>query len=162
MNKCRLLRSLLASERPLVMPDAYDGLSARLIELAGFKAVQCSGYSMALSARAAKEDDLGFARNLEITRGIVQVVGVPVMADGEDGFGPPARIPETIAAFIDAGVAGINLEDQVLPSGKTKAVIDPMIMVEKIRAARRTAKEKGAPDLVINGRTDVPAARNSR
>lgn len=158
MNKRQVLRRLLASERPLLMPDAYDCLSARLIELAGFKAVQCSGYSMAIAARAASEDEFGFTRNLEVTRDIVRAVSLPVMADGEDGFGSPASIPATVVAFIDAGVAGINIEDQVLPSGKTKAVIEPQVMVEKIRVARRTARENGAEDLVINARTDALAA----
>ena len=157
MNKRHALQSLLASERPLIVPDAYDGLSARLIELAGFKAVQCSGYSMAISARIAREDDLSLAKNLDRTRDIVQAVAIPVMADGEDGYGPPSSIPATVAAFIDTGIAGINIEDQVLRAGKANGVVEPQIMVDKIKAARRAAKEKGVDDLVINARTDALA-----
>ena len=119
MNNRQVLRELLKNERPLVMPDAYDGLSARLIQLAGFKAVQCSGFSMGLASQAAPEQDVDLQRNLAITRDIVRAVTIPVMADGEDGFGPPAVVYETVGAFIDASVerdlAGL---DHALPSGQ--------------------------------------------
>ena len=157
MNDRQVLRELLKSERPLVMPDAYDGLSARLIQMAGFKAVQCSGFSIGLASRAAPEQAVDFDKNLDTTRDIVRAVSIPVMADGEDGFGPPEVVYKTVGAFLDVGVAGINLEDQVLPPPKTKGVIDPALMVEKIRAAREAAKDKQAGDLVINARTDALA-----
>jgi 2-methylisocitrate lyase-like PEP mutase family enzyme len=162
MKHCQLLRALLTSERPLVMPDAYDALTARLIEDAGFKAVQCSGYSMALVAGCKSEDDLSFARNLQITRDIVRAVTIPVMADGEDGYGPPDKVAATVKVFIDAGVAGINLEDQNLRLDGPKSVIDKSLMVEKLIAARRAAEESNVPDLVINGRTDALAVANDR
>ena len=162
MNRREALRALLASSRPLVMPDAYDGLSARLIQEAGFKAVQCSGYSMALASRADREEGLSLERNLAITRDIVQAVSVPVMADGEDGFGSPSDVRTTVAAFIQAGVAGINIEDQVLPPGSARAVVAPPLMIEKLHAARDAAARADTADLVINGRTDVLAARATR
>lgn len=155
MNKRRTLRQLLESERPLIMPDAYDGLSARLIQTAGFKAVQCSGYSMALADRCIQEAKLGFENNLERTKSIVQSVTVPVMADGEDGFGPPSRVHRAVQAFIEVGIAGINIEDQVLPPPNPKQVVALSLMREKIRAAREAAESKRVPDLVINGRTDA-------
>jgi 2-methylisocitrate lyase-like PEP mutase family enzyme len=162
MMLCQKLRELLETERPLVMPDAYDALSARLIEIAGFRAIQCSGFSMALAARVAPEPKLDFAENLEITRKIVEAVNVPVMADGEDGFGGPERVFEVVAAYVDAGVAGINLEDQVLGAPGPKAVVDPGLMVEKIRAARKGAMAKGAGNLVLNARTDALAVLPDR
>ena len=162
MNLRATLRDLLRTQRPLIMPDAYDGLSARLIEMIGFKAVQCSGFSMALASRAIPEARLGLEDNLKITRDIVQAVKLPVMADGEDGFGPPARVFETVGAYIDAGIAGINIEDQVLPPTEPKRVVDVSVMKEKIRAAREAAAAKNAADLVVNGRTDVLAARTDR
>lgn len=161
MNPQETLRCLLRAERPLVMPDAYDGLSARLIEAVGFKAVQCSGFSMALASRAIPETRLGFEKNLEITRDIIQSVSIPVMADGEDGFGLPERVFEVVSAFVDAGVAGINIEDQVLtPEGK--GVVDRSVMIEKIRAAREAGAGRGAADLVVNARTDVLTVRPDR
>ncbi|MCX5757608.1 MAG: isocitrate lyase/PEP mutase family protein [Candidatus Hydrogenedentes bacterium] len=162
MVACQKLRGLLESERPLVMPDAYDALSARLIEMAGFRAVQCSGFSMALALRAVPEPRLGFEDNLELTRKIVEAVQVPVMADGEDGFGGPERVFDVAAAYVEAGVSGINIEDQVLGSSKTKAVVDCELMAEKIRAAREGAVSKGAGDLVLNARTDALAVMEDR
>lgn len=162
MNKSTLLRELIASPETLIMPDAYDPLSARLIESAGFKAVQCSGYSFALAAGCSSEAALGCDRNVAMTKAIVDAVDLPVMADGEDGFGDPSVVAQTVRAFIRAGVAGINLEDQVLGEPAPKRVLDRGLMVEKIRAARRAAEQESTPDLVINGRTDALAVASNR
>ncbi len=155
MMLCQKLRELLETERPLVMPDAYDAVSARLIEMAGFRAIQCSGFSMALASRAVAEPKLTFGENLEITRRIVEAVRVPVMADGEDGFGGPERVFEAVAAFADAGAAGINIEDQLLGTPGLKAVVDSSLMVEKIRAAWEGAESRSAGSFVLNARTDA-------
>lgn len=160
--QCQLLRALLKSERPLLMPDAYDAMSARMIENAGFKAVQCSGFSMALSVGCKTEDDLSFERNLQITQDIIRAVSVPVMADGEDGFGPPEKMAATVKAFVNIGASGINLEDQILRASGQKGVIDTDLMVEKIIAARKAAEECEMSDLVINGRTDALAVATDR
>ena len=162
MNKSTILRRLLTSPDTLVMPDAYDPLSARLIESIGFKAVQCSGYSFALATGCPSEAALGIEKNLAITKAIVEAVDVPVMADGEDGFGDPSVVAETIRAFIRVGVAGINIEDQVLGEPAPKQVVDRSLMIEKIKAARQAAQEEGLPELVINGRTDALAVTSDR
>jgi len=162
MSKSALLRELLASPGTLVMPDAYDPLSARIIQSLGFKAVQCSGYSFALAACCPSEAAFGFERNLALTKSIVEAVQVPVMADGEDAFGDPLVVAETVRAFARAGVAGINIEDQVLGQPAPKRIIDRGLMVEKIRAARGAAWQEGHPDLVINGRTDALSAATDR
>jgi 2-methylisocitrate lyase-like PEP mutase family enzyme len=162
MNKIALLRELLTSPDTLLMPDAYDPLSARIIEDLGFKAVQCSGYSFALAACCRCEAALGFERNLALTKSIVEAVGVPVMADGEDGFGGPPVVAEAVRAFLRAGVAGINLEDQVLGCPAPNRVVERSLMLEKIKAAREAARQEGHPDLVINGRTDALSAASDR
>jgi 2-methylisocitrate lyase-like PEP mutase family enzyme len=162
MNKSAILRGLLKQPEALVMPDAYDPLSARLIERLGFKAVQCSGYSFALAACCPSEAEFGFQRNLALTKAIVEAVGVPVMADGEDGFGDPPAVGNTVRAFIQAGVAGINIEDQVLGEPGPRRVVDRKLMIEKITAARRAAQAEGLPDLVINGRTDALSVAANR
>jgi 2-methylisocitrate lyase-like PEP mutase family enzyme len=69
---------------------------------------------------------------------------------------------DTVGAFLDVGVSGINLEDQILPPSKDKGVIDPALMVEKIQAAREAAKNKQAEDMVINARTDALAVSTDR
>jgi 2-methylisocitrate lyase-like PEP mutase family enzyme len=158
MHRAMTLRELLSSGETLVMPDAYDPLSARIIEKLGFKAIQCSGFSMALAACVASEAAFGLERNLAATAAIVKAVDVPVMADGEDGFGDVSAIPGTIRAYVEAGVAGINIEDQVLGLPGPKQVIALSEAVEKLQAARRTATEAGVPELIINGRTDALAA----
>jgi 2-methylisocitrate lyase-like PEP mutase family enzyme len=117
MHPATLLRELLSAGDTLVMPDAYDPLSARIIERMGFRAVQCSGFSMAASF-VSHEPAFGFERNLATTAAITQAVEVPVMADGEDGFGDASVVPATVRAYIEAGVAGINIEDQVGVPGR--------------------------------------------
>src|SRR5512137_827863 len=155
MNASKRLKGLLTAKETLVMPDAYDPISARIIEQAGFKAVQCSGYSFSVAACRKQEIDVGLAENLALTAAIVQAVSVPVMADGEDGFGGVEQIPNTIEGYVKAGTAGVNLEDQVLDRQPGVRVVDAAVMQEKIRTAKKAAKAAGNPDLVINGRTDA-------
>lgn len=143
MHPATGLRELLASGETVVMPDAYDPLSARTIEKLGFPAVQCSGFSIALS-ECEPEPTFGFERNLAATAAIVAAVAVPVMADGEDGF---ADVAATVKAYLEAGVAGINIEDQVLGAPGPKRLI-PL----------EAAVQAGVPDLIINGRTDALTA----
>jgi 2-methylisocitrate lyase-like PEP mutase family enzyme len=95
-EKSRRLRELIQAQDTLVMPDAFDPVSARIIEHLGFKAVRCSGFSMAVAAVLPAEADLGMPANLNLSRAMARAVQVPVMADGEDGFGGP----EDIAALL--------------------------------------------------------------
>lgn len=115
------------------MPDAYDPISALMIQKAGFKAVQCSGYSFSVAASYSWESDISLEENLEITRRIVEAVDVPVMEDAEDGYGGPEAVIETVSRFIEIGVAGMNLEDQVLGTGGLLQIISEDLMGEKIR-----------------------------
>ena len=135
---------------------------ARIIESLGFKTIQCSGHSFALAACCPSEAEFGLERNLTLTKSIVEAVRVPVMADGEDGFGDPPVVAETLRCFIRTGVAGINLEDQVLGQNGAQRVVDRSLMIEKIRAAREAARQEGQPELVINGRTDALAVASDR
>ena len=114
MTQSQRLRELLRSGETLLMPDAYDPISARIIQSCGFDAVKCSGCSIAVANCLGHEAELDRTLNQQVTRSIVAAVDVPVMADGEDGYGGPREIGDTIEAFIDAGVAGINLEDQII------------------------------------------------
>ena len=104
--KSKVLKELLNSGETLIVPDAYDPISAKLIENAGFKAVQCSGYSFSISACYRREIDVTLDENIELTRRIVESVNVPVMADAEDGFGGPDVVIDTFARYIETGVAG--------------------------------------------------------
>ncbi len=153
--KSRRLRELILAPETLVMPDAFDPLSARIIEKLGFPAVQCSGFSMALAAMRPAEADFGLEANLALTRAIAAAVQVPVMADAEDGFGDADAVGGTVRAYVAAGLAGMNLEDQVLGQPGPKRVVGREEMSVKIRVARAAAREAGNADLVINGRTDA-------
>lgn len=151
VGKSAVLRELLTAGETLVMPDAYDPVSARIIQQLGFKAVQCSGFSMGLAACCFSEAQFGRDCNLAVTRAICEAVEVPVMADAEDGFGDASAISETVRLYVEAGVAGMNIEDQVLdgaPGPKRLVPLDEA--VAKIAAARQAALE-----LVINARTDA-------
>jgi 2-methylisocitrate lyase-like PEP mutase family enzyme len=161
MNKAKILKDMICSGKTLVMPDAYDPLSAMLIEQMGFSAVQCSGFSIAIAVGGLAEPELSFEKNLAVTAEIVKAVGIPVMADGEDGFDDIVR---TIRAYLKAGVAGINIEDQVIGGASSSAckVIDREAAAAKIRKARETAVNEGTPDLLINARTDALLSAESR
>ena len=155
MNKSKLLKDFILDKKTLIMPNAFDPISARMIENVGFKAVQCSGYSFSIRAAYSKESEVTLEDNLEWTRQIVNAVDVPVMADAEDGYGDVGTIPETVRRFMGTGVAGLNLEDQILGKSGPKELVEQEVMVEKITKARETAEHEGNPDLVINGRTDA-------
>ncbi len=162
VNASQRLKELLTAKETLVMPDAYDPISARIIERAGFKAVQCSGYSFSVAACRKQEIDIGLEENVALTARIAAAVSVPVMADGEDGFGGVEQIAKTIEQYVKAGAAGVNLEDQVLDGKPGSRVVEAAVMQEKIRVAKAAAKAAGNPDLVINGRTDVVKTFASR
>ena len=153
--KSKELRKLISTGKTLIMPDAYDPLSARLIENSGFKAVQCSGYSFSIVAAMKKEIDISRQDNIDITGKIVDAVDLPVMADAEDGFGSPKVVFETVKMFIDVGAAGLNIEDQKLDNDKEIRIINEELMIEKIYAAREAAEAAEIPDFIINGRTDA-------
>jgi len=160
--KSKILKEFLNSGETLIVPDAYDPISAKLIENAGFKAVQCSGYSFSISAGYRREIDVTLDENIELTRRIAESVDIPVMADAEDGYGGPEVVINTVERYIEAGAAGLNIEDQI-PDGKSKlSIVDADLMVQKITVARETAKIKGYPDFIINGRTDALKSTDSR
>ena len=157
MRKTTRLKALIEVPELLVMPGAYDALSAMLIEKAGFQAVQASGFGLAASHLGLPDIGiLGFREMLDRTRVLVEAVSIPVMADGDTGFGDAATTWHVVRAFEAAGAAGINLEDQVSPkrcghfSGKAVIAMDEMI--GKLRAAVDARQDK---DFVINARTDA-------
>jgi 2-methylisocitrate lyase-like PEP mutase family enzyme len=158
-SAARRLRELIRSPRLLVMPGAYDPLTARLVEEAGFDAIQCSGYGISVSQLGLP--DYGFVGMREMvdrTARIVEAVRIPVMADGDTGFGNAVNAYHAVRAFERVGAAGVNIEDQVWPKrcghldGKRLIPLDEA--VAKIRAC---ADARQDPDFVINARTDALA-----
>src|SRR4051795_8680895 len=153
------LRALLERGEPVLAPGAYDGLSARLVERAGFPAVYMTGFGA--SASLLGRPDVGllsFAEMAGHARRLVQAVEVPVIADADDGYGNPLNVMRTVREYAAAGVAALHVEDQVAPKRcghmDGKDVIDAGEMVEKVRAA---VEARGDGELLIIARTDARA-----
>ncbi len=153
------LRELLAAPQPLVAPGAYDGLSARLVEQAGFDAVYMTGFGTTASLIGRPDVGLlGGAEMVDNARRITAAVDVPVIADADTGYGNALNVVRTVQLYEQAGVAGIQLEDQVMPKKcghmSGKALIGADEMVGKVRAAVAARRD---PDLVVIARTDAVA-----
>jgi 2-methylisocitrate lyase-like PEP mutase family enzyme len=136
----------------LVLPNAWDAGSARLFELRGFEAI---GTSSAGVAFAAGRPDGGLSRDEMVAAlaRIVAAVEAPVSADIEAGFGDSAvAVGETVAAAIEAGAIGINLEDAA--AGEELALVELAEQCARIQAARAAAEDAGV-GLFVNARTDV-------
>jgi methylisocitrate lyase len=156
-----ILRSKLAQRRALVVPGCHDALSARVIEAAGFEAVQVSGFGLAGSLLG--KPDVGLVEMKDVldrTWDIVRACGIPVMADIDTGGGNALNAVAITEKLIGMGVAGVNIEDQVFPKRcghmEGKQVIGAEEMAGKVRAMAAARKRLGM-DLVINARTDACA-----
>jgi carboxyvinyl-carboxyphosphonate phosphorylmutase len=153
------LRELLARPEPVVAPGAYDALSARLVEQAGFDVVYMTGFGS--TASLIGRPDVGLLTGTEMidnARRIVAAVDVPVIADADTGYGNAVNVVRTVQGYEQAGVAGIHLEDQVMPKKcghmSGKAVIGADEMAGKIRAAVAARRD---PDFLLIARTDAAA-----
>jgi 2-methylisocitrate lyase-like PEP mutase family enzyme len=157
LRKTSELRRLIADRELLVMPGAYDALTAKLAQEAGFKAVQASGANLVACHYGVPDYSLVSAREMaEHTGRIAHAVEVPVMGDADTGFGNAVNAYLTVREFERAGAAGINIEDQVIPKRcghlEGKALLDFDEAVAKVEAASDARIDK---DFVINARTDA-------
>ena len=153
------LRELLAGPAPLVAPGAYDALSARLVEQAGFDVVYMTGFGT--TAGLLGRPDVGLLSATEMAdnaRRIVAAVDVPVIADGDTGYGNAINVVRTVQTYEQAGVAAIQLEDQVTPKRcghmAGKEIVPLPEMLGKIRAA---VDARHDPDFLVIARTDAVA-----
>jgi 2-methylisocitrate lyase-like PEP mutase family enzyme len=158
MNPRKALRQLIAGSGYAMVPGAYDTLTARLVEQAGFAAVYLTGGGY---SRASGYPDLGLLTVLENVRFIgltVEAVAIPVIADADTGYGNAINVIRTVREYEKSGVAGFHIEDQVSPKKcghyEGKAVISRGEMVGKIKAAVDTRRD---PDMVIIARSDARA-----
>lgn len=159
MRKTTMLKNLINAPEVLVMPGVYDALSAIIAERCGIKAIQVSGYGLAASYLGLPDVAiLSKTQMVELTRNICAATSIPVMADGDTGFGNAVSLYHAVKEFEAAGAAGINLEDQVFPKRcghmGGKQIIPFKEAVKKIEAA---VAAKTDPDFVINARTDAIA-----
>lgn len=158
MNATRKgLRQLLAGKEIVVAPGAHNGISARIIEQVGFKAIYATGYGAAASILGRA--DVGLMTLTEMVNhmhNLVNAVALPVIADADTGYGNAINVIRTVQEYEQAGVAAIQLEDQVMPKKcghmLGRELISGKEMVGKIEAAAAARKDS---DLVIIARTDA-------
>jgi 2-methylisocitrate lyase-like PEP mutase family enzyme len=156
MQPRQTLRALVSRKAGLVVPGAYDAVSARLVERAGFLAVYMTGYGV--SASRLGLPDLGFAGLAEMAdhvRNLAAAVSIPLIADADTGYGNALGVRRTVRQYEAAGVAALHIEDQVAPKRcghlSGHQVIPRAEFAGKIQAA---VEARTDPDLLIIARTD--------
>jgi len=156
-TKARRLRELLRTARPVVSPGVYDGYSARLVETMGFKTAATTGAGLTNSVIVQPDIGIfGLRDNVDACRHLARSVSIPLTADADTGYGNAVTVYHVVQYFEEAGIVGINVEDQLAPKRcghlDGKALISTGEMAGKIKAALDTREEA----LVI-ARTDAVA-----
>jgi 2-methylisocitrate lyase-like PEP mutase family enzyme len=156
MNSRQLLKQLFKRDRLLVAPGCFDGLSARLVEEAGFEAAYLSGGAV---ARSMGMPDIGLVTMSEVIDRAAQVVAavkIPIIADADTGYGNAVNLVRSVREFERTGVAAIHIEDQITPKRcghlDGKEVIPLAEMEKKLQAALASRSD---PDFSIIARTDA-------
>jgi carboxyvinyl-carboxyphosphonate phosphorylmutase len=151
------MKQLLMSDKIAVVPSAYDGLSAKVIEQAGFEAIHMTGSGSSASLLGIA--DLGFTTISEMAthaKNMCLAVDVPVIADADTGYGNALNVIRTIRELEQAGIVGVHIEDQVTPKRcghlEGKTLISTEEMIGKIQAAVEARRD---PDFIIIARTDA-------
>lgn len=155
--RTRLLAALTRGSELTLVPGAYDCITARLVERAGFHALYVTGSGISMSALGAPDVSLmSFAEVLDRVKQICDVVDIPVLADADTGYGGPLNVIRTVRELERAGVAGIQLEDQAWPKKcghePNRNVVDEREMIDRIKAA---VDNRADADLHIVARTDA-------
>lgn len=157
MNGPKKIRELFASKKTIVAPGAHDMLTAKIIGRLGFDAVYMTGYGQ--SASHLGKPDVGLMTMSEMVAraaNMVECAGIPVIADADTGFGNAVNVMRTVREYEKAGVAVIQLEDQVMPKKcghmVGREVIPMEEMVGKIKAA---VDARVDPNFMIMARTDA-------
>lgn len=152
-EKAEQFRKLHHGPRMLLLPNAWDVASARILEESGHPAIATTSAGIAYSLGYPDGQRISRDEMLDMVRGIAHAVRIPVTADLEAGYGTTVKdMAETVKAAIEAGAIGMNLED--VTGDEESSLVDLPLQVEKIRAMRETAKSLGVP-FVLNARTDI-------
>jgi 2-methylisocitrate lyase-like PEP mutase family enzyme len=158
MNPRQRLRTLINEPRYLIVPGAYDALTARLVKIAGFEAVYLTGGGY---SRACGYPDLGLltmSENVDHISRTVDTVDIPVIADMDTGYGNALNVVRSVREYEKTGVAAFHLEDQISPKKcghyEGKQLVSQAEMVGKIKAAVDTRRDE---NMVVIARTDARA-----
>ena len=163
-TKAAALRNLLAAPGCHLVPSCYDALSAKMIANAGVPFTFMTGFGVAASRLG--EPDLGlisYGEMVDTVRNICAAAPIPVIADGDTGYGNALNVERTVKGYAQAGAAAIMIEDQVAPKRcghtKGKLVVDRAEAVDRIRAAQhaRDVVRQSGGDILILARTDARA-----
>jgi 2-methylisocitrate lyase-like PEP mutase family enzyme len=156
MNPRQALKELLQRDRLLVAPGCFDGLSARLVEEAGFEAAYLSGGAVARSMGIPDIGLVTMSETIERAAQVVSVVKLPIIADADTGYGNAVNLVRTVREFERVGVAAIHIEDQITPKRcghlDGKEVISIVEMTKKLEAALGARTDK---NFCIIARTDA-------
>jgi len=153
------LRRQLQEESFIIAPAVHDVFSLRLVERAGYRSTCISGAMLAMALLGQPDIGLlGLAESVEHCRRLVRVAGIPITADADAGYGNARGVFHTVEMFEEAGAAGVNLEDQIVPrrhgAGAGKEVVSVAEMCGKIRAACRARRDG---NFLVIVRTDACA-----
>ncbi|MDF2787876.1 MAG: carboxyvinyl-carboxyphosphonate phosphorylmutase [Neobacillus sp.] len=159
MSKCKDFQSILREPGSFILPGAYDAMSAKLIEETGFKAIYATGAGISNAQLGWADVGLTSLKEVvDIVARMADVTNIPIVVDGDTGFGNAINVIRTVKEFERAGVAAIQMEDQVSPKKcghfNGKEVISKGEMVGKIKAALDARKDE---NLAIMARTDAIA-----
>ena len=154
----KTLKDLSATTKPILVPGAFDALSARIAELEGFESVIVSGYATSASLLALP--DFGLLTQTEVVRTaqyIAQAVNIPVICDADTGYGGPINVIRTVQALENAGVQGMIMEDQLWPKRCGHMVGKQVISMEEYEQKLLAALEmrKDPESFLIIARTDA-------
>jgi len=162
MKMTTRLRTLLKSGETLFVPGCYNALSAKILDKVGFPAIYMTGYGTSLSLLGMPDAGLASMSEMHLNaRYIANAVDVPVIADADNGYGNAINVIRTVKEYIQTGVAGIHIEDQIIPkrcghvAGRQVVPIEEA--VSKYRAADYARKETD-PDFLLIARTDARGA----
>lgn len=157
-SRPRQFRALINAPQMLILPGAWDGLSALLIEQAGFQGVYVTGGGVARSSGVPDIGLITMHEQVARVRMITEAVSLPVLADADTGYGNALNLMRTVREMEAAGAAGIHIEDQITPKRcghyEGKEVVDRREFIKKIEAACAARRDD---DFVIIARTDARA-----
>jgi len=151
--KAEQLRKLHSGPKMLVLPNAWDVASARIVEDLGFPAIATTSAGIAATLGYPDGQKISRDEMLSVVARISRAVHLPVTADVEAGYGVTVDdMTQTVKAVVAAGAVGINLED--VTGSDESSQVDLALQLEKIRAIRKATESLGVP-LVLNARTDI-------